>query len=212
MEKKKKDLEKVFIKSPIDGTVTRVNVNLGRYAKDTENEKAMFVVENLNKLQMKVSISEYDIGKVHIGQEVEIYSDVLRNDVAKGVVARISPTAEQKDNNAMERVIPVVIDITEKPDNLIAGVIASAKIKVDRVENSFVVPSGALLQDENEQVKLFVLNNDNTLKSMIVETGLETDLETVINGTDLTEGINVVVNPDVNYTDGMTVTPNKETE
>ncbi|WP_313341469.1 efflux RND transporter periplasmic adaptor subunit [Sedimentibacter sp.] len=212
LEKKKKDLEKILIKSPIDGTVTRVNVNIGRYAKDTENEKAMFVVENLNKLQMKVSISEYDIGKVHIGQEVEIYSDVLKDGIAKGVVARISPTAEQKDNNTMERIIPVVIDITEKPDSLIAGVIASAKIKVDRAENVFVVPSGALLQDENNQSKLLVLNEDNTLKSVIVETGLETDLETVINGTELTEGIDIVINPSLNLTDGMTVTPQKETE
>lgn len=212
LEKKKKDLEKVYIKSPIDGTVTRVNVNIGRYAKDTEGEKAMFVVENLNNLQMKVSISEYDIGKLHIGQEVEVYSDVLRNDIAKGVVSRISPTAEQKDNNAMERVIPVVIDITNKPDNLIAGVIATAKIKVDKAEDSFVVPSGALLQAENDQVKLFILNEDNTLKSVVVETGLETDLETVISGEELVEGLNIVVNPDVSYTDGMTVTPNIETE
>lgn len=212
LEKKKKDLEKVYIKSPIDGTVTRVNVNIGRYAKDTEGEKAMFVVENLNNLQMKVSISEYDIGKLHIGQEVEVYSDVLRNDIAKGVVSRISPTAEQKDNNAMERVIPVVIDITNKPDNLIAGVIATAKIKVDKAEDSFVVPSGALLQAENDQVKLFILNEDNTLKSVVVETGLETDLETVISGEELVEGLNIVVNPDISYTDGMTVTPNIETE
>ncbi len=212
LEKKKKDLDKVFIKSPIDGTITRVNVNLGRYARDTEGEKAMFVVENLSKLQMKVSISEYDIEKVHIGQEVEIYSDVLKDGVARGVVARISPTAEQKDNNAMERVIPVVIDVTERPGNLIAGVIASAKIKVDKAENVFAVPSGALLQDENNNLKLFTLNEDNTLKSVIVETGIETELETVIDGSELTEGMDIVVNPDMSYTDGMTVTPNKETE
>lgn len=212
LEKKKKDLERVFIKSPIDGTITRVNVNLGRYARDTEGEKAMFVVENLSKLQMKVSISEYDIEKVHIGQEVEIYSDVLKGGVANGTVARISPTAEQKDNNAMERVIPVVIDIIEKPDNLIAGVIATAKIKVDRAENTFVVPSGALLQDESNTFKLFTINEDNTLKSVVVETGIETELETVIDGAELKEGMNIVVNPDLSYTDGMSVTPNKGTE
>ena len=138
-------MEKVYIKSPIDGTVTRVNVNLGRYAKDTENEKSMFVVENLNKLQMKVSVSEYDIGKIKIGQEVEIFSDVAGDEKASGVVSRISPTAEQKDNNTMERVIPVVIDITEKPEALMAGVIATAKIKVNTAEDVFAVPSGALV-------------------------------------------------------------------
>ena len=58
---KKEELEKVMIKSPIDGTVTRVNVNIGRYDKDTENSQAMFVVENLEKLQMKASVSEFDV-------------------------------------------------------------------------------------------------------------------------------------------------------
>lgn len=211
LEKKKEDLNKVLIKSPIDGTVTRVNVNLGRYAKDTE-EKAMFVVENLNKLQMKVSVSEYDIGKVRLGQEVEVFSDVMADEAAKGVVSRISPTAEQKDNNTMERVIPVVIDITEKPESLIAGVIATAKIKVDRAENTFAVPSGAIIVDENNQNKVFMLKDDNSIKSIIVETGLETDLETQIQSNELTEKTKIIVNPDLSLTDGMIVKPNEEAE
>lgn len=208
LEKKKEDLDKVFIKSPIDGTITRVNVNLGRYAKDSE-DKAMFVVENLNKLQMKVSVSEYDIGKIRIGQEVEIFSDVMRDEAAKGVVARVSPTAEQKDNNTMERIIPVVIDITHRPDNLIAGVIATAKIKVDKADEIFAVPSGAIIIDENSQNKVFVLKEDNSIKSIAVETGLETDLETQIQSSELTEKMKIIINPDLSFTDGMIVNPNK---
>ena len=204
---KKEDLEKVYIKSPIDGTVTRVNINIGRYAKDTENGAPMFVVENLEKLQMKVFISEFDIGKIHLGQEAEIYSDIMGDESAKGIVARISPTAEQKDNNNMERVIPVVIDITEKPDNLIAGVIATAKIKASRAENVFTVPSGAILQD-GEEYKIYILNEDNTLSSISVEIGLETDLESEIKG-DLKEGMKFVINPDVTLEEGMNVIPNE---
>lgn len=209
LDQKKENLEKIYIKSPIDGTVTRVNVNLGRYAKDTEDEKAMFVVENLDKLQMKVYISEFDINKIKPDQEVDIYSDVLSEDSAKGIVARISPTAEQKEANSMERVIPVLINVTEKPDNLIAGVLATAKIKVAKAENVFAIPSGALVQDENSSYIIYTLNDDNSLKSIPVEIGLETDLETEIKGTELTEGMKVVVNPDIMFTDGMIVTPNE---
>lgn len=209
LEKKKEDLEKVFIKSPIDGTVTRVNVNLGRYAKDTEN-KAMFEIENLNKLQMRVSVSEYDIGKIRIGQDVEIFSDVMGSEKAKGTVSRISPTAEQKDNNAMERVIPVIIDIIEMPESLMAGVISTAKIKVDKAENVFAVPSGAIMTDENNQNIVFQLHDDNSIKSIIVETGLETDLETVIKSNELFEKMIIIINPDISFIDGMIVKPNEE--
>ncbi|HKM00842.1 MAG TPA: efflux RND transporter periplasmic adaptor subunit, partial [Sedimentibacter sp.] len=203
----KENLEKVYIKSPIDGTVTRVNVNIGRYAKDTVNGTAMFVVENLQKLQMKVSISEFDVGKIKLGQEAEIHSDILGNEFTKGIVARISPTAEQKDNNNMERVIPVLIDITEKPQNLIAGVIANAKIKADKAENVFAVPSGAIVQD-GEEYKIYILNEDNTISSIAVEIGLETDLESEISG-ELTEGMKFVINPDETFEDGITVIPNE---
>ncbi len=212
LEEKKKELDKIYIKSPIDGTVTRVNVNIGRYAKDTEDEKAMFVVENLQNLQMKVSVSEFDIGKIKTGQNVQIFSDILGSEFAEGTVARISPTAEQKDSNDMERVIPVLIDIVKKPDTLIAGVIASAKINVDKSENVFAVPAGAILKDENEKYKIFVLNDDNTLKSVAVEIGLETDLETEIWGEGLQEGMNVVVNPDYTLIDGMAAVFNEESK
>mgnify|MGYP000903207770 CR=1 FL=1 len=207
LELKKEDLEKLNIKSPIDGTVTRVNVNIGRYAKDTENGAAMFIVENLQKLQMKVAISEFDVGKIKLGQDAEVYSDILGSEFAKGIVARISPTAEQKDNNNMERVIPVLIDITERPENLIAGVIANAKIKAERKENVFAVPTGAIIQD-GEEYKIYILNEDNTVSSLPVEIGLETDLESEITGA-LTEGMKFVINPDETFADGITVIPNE---
>ncbi len=208
LQLKKEDLEKIYVKSPIDGTVTRVNVNIGRYAKDTENAAAMFIVENLEKLQMKVAVSEFDVGKIKLGQEAQIHSDILGNESAKGVVARISPTAEQKDNNNMDRVIPVLIDITERPENLIAGVIASAKIKTDRVENVFAVPSGALIQD-GEEYKIYTLNEDNTISGIPVEIGLETDLESEVTCDGLTEGMKIVVNPNEAFVEGMSVIPNE---
>ncbi len=204
---KKEELEKVMIRSSIDGTVTRVNVNIGRYAKDTENSQAMFVVENLEKLQMKAAVSEFDVGKLKLNQEVEIYSDILGKGFAKGKVARISPTAEQKDNNTMERVIPVLIDVTERPENLIAGVIATAKIRTEKKENVFAVPSGAIVQD-GEEYKIYILNEDNTVRSIPVEIGLETDLESEITG-DLYEEMKYVINPDETFEDGMTVIPNE---
>lgn len=207
LQLKKEDLEKVHIKSPIDGTVTRVNVNIGRYAKDTENGAPVFIVENLEKLQMKVAVSEFDVGKIKLNQEAEIYSDILGKEFAKGIIARISPTAEQKDNNTMERVIPVLIDITEKPENLIAGVIANAKIKTEKRENTFAVPSGAIVQD-GEGYKIYILNDDNTISSIPVEIGLETDLESEIIG-NLTEEMKFVINPDETFEEGMTVIPNE---
>ena len=69
--------DKVNIKSPITGTVTRVNVNIGRYANDKQSNEPMFVVEDLENLKMDVKISEYDINKIQVGQKVTITAEVL---------------------------------------------------------------------------------------------------------------------------------------
>ena len=43
--------------APIDGTVTRLNVKVGRFADDIGDEKSMLTIENLENLQMKLNIS-----------------------------------------------------------------------------------------------------------------------------------------------------------
>lgn len=88
-------LEDCQIRSTINGTVTRVNTTVGRLANETEDNKPMFVIENLDQLQMKVMISENDIDRVQVGQKVEIAADILGKDVVEGVVDSISPTGEQ---------------------------------------------------------------------------------------------------------------------
>ena len=113
LERKKEELEECEIKSSINGTVTRVNSKVGRFADDTEDDKPMFVIENIENLQMKASISEYDIKKVKVGQKVKISAEILGDSTVDAVVSRISPTGEVKSGGS-ERIIPIVIDITDK--------------------------------------------------------------------------------------------------
>ncbi|HHZ00520.1 MAG TPA: hypothetical protein GYA03_05440, partial [Tissierellia bacterium] len=80
-------------------------------------------------------------------------------------------------------------------------------IRTEKKENVFAVPSGAIVQD-GEEYKIYILNEDNTLKSIPVEIGLETDLESEIIG-DLSEGMRYVINPDETFQEGMTVIPNE---
>lgn len=203
-----KDLEDIYIKSPIDGTVTRVNAKLGRNASDTENKQAMFVVENLDQLQMNVKISEYDISKIQLGQKVTITSDVLGGETAEGVVSQISPTGEQKDSNGKEMVIPVKIEITNDGGKLMAGVTGNAEILIEQSENALAVPVDALQQDpETGENFVMILDQGNKLKKVPIKIGVESDFYAEVTGGELKAGDQVVMNPDFNMTEGMTVTP-----
>jgi RND family efflux transporter MFP subunit len=195
------------IKSPIGGIVTRVNVNVGRYASDTERGQAMFVIEDLDNLQMKVMISEYDISKIKVGQTARITADVLGNDSVTGVVSKISPSGEAKDATSTEKVIPVDIDIDKGDKTLIAGVNARATILIDRQEDVTVVSIDAVAQDpETGQDMVFVVDEGGILRKVPVELGLETNIYVEILGGVLKEGEQIVLAPTLDMEDGMIVT------
>lgn len=202
--------DKVNIKSPIDGTVTRVNVNIGRYANDTENNEPMFVVEDLQKLKMDVGISEYDISKIKVGQKVTITAEVLGNDSVEGVVSRISPTGEQKDAASKEMVVPVQIDINNEDSKLIAGVTAKAEIEIEKKDNVLSVPIDALLEDPTTGDMSVIVLNETVLKKVPVQVGLEGDLHIEIISGDIKEGDLVILNPTFDMEDGMKATPESD--
>lgn len=195
------------IRSMIDGTVTRVNTKVGRFADETEDDKPMFVIENLDTLQMKVMVSENDIAKVSVGQKVDITADILNGESVAGEVIRISPTGELKDGTASERVIPVYISVQEKNDKLIAGITAKATIHIAEATQALTVPYEAVSELEDGSTVVYVVNEDNTIHIVPVKLGLETDLYVEIKGGELKEGQTIVLNPSPALTEGMAVLP-----
>lgn len=202
--------DKINIKSPITGTVTRVNVNIGRYANDTENAEPMFVVEDLQNLKMDVRISEYDISKIQVGQKVTITAEVLGDDSVEGVVSRISPTGEQKDQTSKEMVIPVQIDVKKENPKLIAGVTAKAKIEIQKKSDVLSIPIDSILEDPNTGDTYVMVLNGTSLKKVSVELGIEGDFKVEISSGSLKAGDQVVLNPTFEMTDGMEVAPAPE--
>ena len=201
--------EKRNIRSPIAGTVTRVNVSIGRYASETENRQAMFVVENLKDLQMRVNVSEYDISKIKVGQDVTITAEVLGSESVKGTVSKISPTGEPKEPGSSEKVIPVVIEI-EPGAELIAGVTARATILIERREMALAVPVDAILEDpETGEARVLVVEEEGILKEVPVTLGLEGNLYVEIVGGALAEGDQIVLAPTFDLRDGDAVSVNE---
>ena len=206
LERKKKDLEDCKIKSTIDGTVTRVNTRVGRFADEVDNNtsKPLFVIENIGNLKMMVNVSEYDIDKVAVGQLVKINADILKGEEAEGVVSRISPTGEAKSQSS-ERVIPIQVDVKSGCDKLIAGINANAKIQVAKADNAKVIPIEALKDNNDGTYCVFRVNAESILEKVAVETGIEDALEIQVISDALKEGDKIVLNPDDTITEGMSV-------
>ncbi len=207
LARKQEALSDGKIISPIDGTVTRVNINVGRFADETDDNKPMFVVENLQQLQMKVNVSEYDIADIQAGQKAEITADVLKGQTVSGVVDRVSPTGELKEGSSAERVIPTVIRLTESNEALIAGINAKAEIIIEEVQNVLAVPIEAVTDNGDGTGTVMRVKEDSTVETLSVKLGLETDLEIEVISDALQVGDQLLLNRD-GITDGMTVTIN----
>ncbi|QIB67918.1 efflux RND transporter periplasmic adaptor subunit [Aminipila butyrica] len=200
------DFDKVNITSPIDGTVTRVNVTVGSNSNDTTDNKSMFVIEDLQHLQLKVKVSEYDISKIQVGQKVTITADVLGEGTATGIVAKIAPSGETKDGTTSEKVIPVDIDIKDSEGKLIAGVTAKAEILIHEKTDTLAVPVDAILEDVNDGADYVFVIKKSKLQKVPVELGIEGDFDSEIITDKIKVGDQVVLSPNYDLTDGMEVT------
>ncbi len=209
LEKRREALENAQVKSPIAGTVTRVNTKVGQFADKPEDDRPMFIIENLDQLELEIKVSEYSIGKVKIGQPVMIHADILNGKTVEGVVANISPTGEEKGGGSTERVIPTTVEISDKDSGLIAGITARAEILLEEAENVLAAPSSALLQKDDGSLCVQKVENGQ-IKEVPVETGVEGDIlvELIpLEEGSLKEGDSIVISASAMYTDGMTVMP-----
>ncbi len=204
LEQKKKRLEETEVTSPIDGTVVRVNSRVGRFADMVDDDKPLFAIDNLDNLEMKISVSEYSIGKVKLGQEAEITADILNGQTERGVITAISPTGEEKGGGSTERVIPTTIRIQNTDTALIAGITARARIVLNRAENVWVVPVSAII--EREDGTWLAAAEAGKARLIPVEKGVEGDVSAEISGDGLSEGLNYLVTPDPALQDGTAVT------
>lgn len=207
LETRKEELENAEIKSTIDGTVVRVNSKVGQFADKVEDDKPIFSIENLEQLEMEIKISEYSIGKVKVGQKAVINADILDGDTVEGEIIKISPTGEEKGGGSSERVIPTTLRIDGGDSKLIAGITARAEILIRESDNAFVVPVTALI-DDGETTYIAVVE-DMKVRRIPVILGVDGDVNVEVSpadGSEFTEGMQVIISPGPMTMDGTLVT------
>ncbi|RJP63283.1 MAG: HlyD family efflux transporter periplasmic adaptor subunit [Ignavibacteriales bacterium] len=85
-----------YVLSPINGQIVRNFVEMG----ETVNPQSSLVrVSNQSEVEVFVYIQETDLGKVKLGQKVEIFSDSYEGKAYEGKVTYISPEAEFTPKN-----------------------------------------------------------------------------------------------------------------
>ncbi len=202
IEKYKDDLEKCEIKSPIDGTVIDIKVKeLDVVGTSTE----MFIIQDVNNLEIITNISEYDISKIKIGQLVKVTGEGVGNNEYQGVVKYISPSAVTVNNgSSTETLVEVKIDIKEKDTEFKPNFSANVEINTAKKEKALVIPYEALYSEKDGTKVIYKVENGKA-KRVVVETGIEGDMVVEVIGEGLMEKDKVILNPTEMIKDGMDV-------
>ena len=137
-------LNKTAIYSPMDGTVSKLNVELGErvlgsgFSQGTD----LMTVADLGKMEAIIDVDENDVVLVSIGDTAKIELDAFKNKVYNGVVTEIANSAKTTAMGTQEEVVNFAIKIALSDFNpqVRPGMSCNADIEVETKDNVLTVP------------------------------------------------------------------------
>ena len=181
--------------APVDGTIIARKIDIGQSVAASFQAPELFTIaQDLTKMQIEVSVSEADIGKVAVGQEVTYTLDGYQDSIFKGKVTqvRISPTTV---SNVVT--YTVIVEVDNEDLKLIPGMTANVSIITHKSENVLCAPSIALKYNPNtdgtryKTQGIWILS-DKKQKRVNIETGASDDTNIEIKSKELHEGDKII--------------------
>ncbi len=179
--------ENLKITAPVSGTIISKNVEEGEMVVSSESYSGgtvILTIADLSKMIILAEINEIDIGKISIGQLVDISIEAFPDADYKGKITHIAPMAKIGNNNI--RVFDIKISIKNLTPNLKPGMSANVTIIGKTSNDVITVPIQVIFQDENGNNIVYKVKSDTLITPQIVKTGIN-DLEKV----EIIEGIAV---------------------
>ncbi|EKT4509645.1 efflux RND transporter periplasmic adaptor subunit [Flavobacterium psychrophilum] len=174
----KENLGKTAIYAPVDGTISKLGVELGERVLGTQQMAGteMMRVADLNNMEVEVDVNENDIVKISIGDLAKVEVDAYLKKEFRGIVTSISNsastalTADQVTNFKVK--VRIIKDsyqdlMSGKPASFSPfrpGMTATVDIITTRKENVIAVPISAVVMrtDTSASRKVLMVKDDNS--------------------------------------------------
>ncbi|WP_316823122.1 efflux RND transporter periplasmic adaptor subunit [Pedobacter gandavensis] len=170
----------IGVYSPINGYVSKVNVNIGKYVVPSD---VIFELVNPDNIHLNLTVFEKDLNKIKIGQQVLAYSNSKPDIKHPTKVVLVSHALNE------ERSTAVHCDFDQYDQKLVPGMYMNAIVQLnsDQVD---ALPEDAFVNFENKDY-VFVKNGMDSFKMTEVKKG-ETEQGFTAVHSDL-KGKNIVV-------------------
>jgi HlyD family secretion protein len=145
------DLFKTTIYSPLDGTVSKLNSQLGERVVGTAMMAGteMMTIADLNAMEARVDVGEVDVVLIACGQKVHLEVDSFKDQKFNGVVTDVANSANNNDTSSAASSsastttdatkFQVKIRVTEK-EAFLPGMSVTANIETRSRTNALTVP------------------------------------------------------------------------
>lgn len=150
--------------SPINGFITKVNVNMGKYITPTD---VLFEIIDPSDLHLRLIVFENDATNLRVGDKVSFFTNNNTSKKYFAKVAVITPNINE------ERTTEVHCHLINENVNLYPGTYANAEIELNDAKVN-AVPEEAIVKWENKNF-LFQKLSNNSFKLVAVETGMNTN-------------------------------------
>ena len=147
--------------APNSGIIASRDAKVGQI---TSASQMLFSIIENGRLELRLQISETLIGKIKLGQLVQISSNANRDLDLTGKVREIDPLIDDSSRQAT-----VEVDLPSGT-NLKPGMFLQAAISTNTSKGQ-AVPIEALLPQSGNNAIAFVLQDDNTVKAQTVKMG-----------------------------------------
>lgn len=131
----KEEINKHYIKSPIDGKVLRKFVNEGDYVNNMQQNNVLFSVGNDKKLETILFVDEEYIPRIKEGMKVYVTLDSYPEEVFEGEIKTI-----ESQSDRTTRTVKVKANVDYKKP-IFFGLTVEANIIINEVEGIFIPQS-----------------------------------------------------------------------
>ena len=146
-------LYKTTINSPMNGTITQLNVELSERVLGSGFSQGtnIMTVADLGNMEAVVEVDENDVVLVSVGDTATINVDAFGDRKFRGVVTEIGNSAQSSGLGSQEQVVnfEVKIKLTDLDANLRPGMSCNADIETETVFDVLSVPIQSVTTREN---------------------------------------------------------------
>ncbi len=179
------------ITAPFKGVITEVDTKAG---DQVSAGTPAFRLDDLSQLLVDVQVSEVDINRIKVGQDVTMSFDAILGKQYKGRVKEVSMVGTTTQGVVD---FTVTVELTNADDAVKPGMTAAVNIVVEQLKDVLLVPNRAVRVQQNNRV-VYVLRN-GTLEPVTITLGASSDANSQVMSGDLKVGDQIVLNPPVQF-------------